>query len=334
MNPSAAPMLLSNFPLLRSQQAEEASNGVGKVFSPHRLQVCGPAGALDMQHNQIKLRDVSVNVLRYGAEVLIDPGCRGDSYIVQLPLQGWAQLRCGGQSARVDAQVLSVLAPQEHSQMHWSPGCTMLLLHMPRQVVERRFRQAGLSGEPRMALSKSRESPEVAAWWQAVLDLAANLDRFGQSWLRQPLAAAAMEEFLLSSFMSLFMDASHPKPVHGGLDNRSLQRAKAFIEAHLHRAVDLHEIARAACIGPRALETLFKRHEGESPLIYARHRRLEAVHQALSKGDTGTRQSVSNLALDHGFTHMGRFAAQYRARFGCSPSETLRPRKPGPVNTT
>jgi AraC-like DNA-binding protein len=30
------------------------------------------------------------------------------------------------------------------------------------------------------------------------------------------------------------------------------------------------------------------------------------------------------VALRWGFTHYGRFAAQYRQRFGCSPSQTLR----------
>jgi AraC-like DNA-binding protein len=34
--------------------------------------------------------------------------------------------------------------------------------------------------------------------------------------------------------------------------------------------------------------------------------------------------SVTDVALRHGFIHMGRFAAYYKQRFGCSPSTSLR----------
>ena len=39
----------------------------------------------------------------------------------------------------------------------------------------------------------------------------------------------------------------------------------------------------------------------------------EAVRQ-------GQPMRVTDVALSHGFVHMGRFAAQYRARYGVSPS--------------
>ena len=31
----------------------------------------------------------------------------------------------------------------------------------------------------------------------------------------------------------------------------------------------------------------------------------------------------TDVALAHGFVHLGRFSAQYRAQFGCLPSQTL-----------
>ncbi|MFO1192681.1 MAG: helix-turn-helix domain-containing protein [Rhodoferax sp.] len=33
---------------------------------------------------------------------------------------------------------------------------------------------------------------------------------------------------------------------------------------------------------------------------------------------------MTDIALQHGFIHMGRFAAYYKQRFGCSPSASLR----------
>lgn len=50
-------------------------------------------------------------------------------------------------------------------------------------------------------------------------------------------------------------------------------------------------------------------------------RRLNLVRYALLAGGAGVR--VSDVALDHGFLHWGRFAAAYRGFFGELPSQTL-----------
>nr|WP_289711683.1 helix-turn-helix domain-containing protein [Escherichia coli] len=43
--------------------------------------------------------------------------------------------------------------------------------------------------------------------------------------------------------------------------------------------------------------------------------------------DPGCRvRNLTELALDFGFAHLGRFAEQYRRQFGELPSETLRRR--------
>lgn len=322
--------LLDAFPVVRSRSVDDASERVGRLFSQHRLELCGRGRELDVQHNQVALGEVSINVLRYGADVLIDPGERGDFYLVQLPLSGSAELDSGGQCVHVDPAVLSVLQPHTRSRMVWTGDCSMLLVQVPRALVERRAAQAGWVERPRFALSRSRRDPDVAAWWHAVLDLTRNLDRFGRQWLQRPAAAAAMSEFLLSAFTAMLCEPGSAQPVpavrpSGAEDERSLRRAKDYVHAHAERALGLAEIARHACVSPRTLEAVFKRHGEISPIAYARRHRLKAVHQALQRaGREGLPTSVTDLALAHGFVHMGRFAAHYRALFGCPPSHALR----------
>jgi len=78
-------------------------------------------------------------------------------------------------------------------------------------------------------------------------------------------------------------------------------------------------------MSPRALEAAFRRRYDSAPLAYARGVRLERVHAALQRAArTGEPASVTDIALQHGFIHMGRFAAYYKQRFGCSPSASLR----------
>lgn len=329
MQPTPSRQLLDGFPLLRSRSLDEASATIGRVFSPHRLEVCGRAASLDVQHNQVRLADVSINVLRYGADVEIDPGERGDFYLVQMPLAGRAELASGRDQAQVDPEVLSVLRPRTRSRMRWSSDCTMLLVQVPQSTVQRRAAEWGGGCEPRFALSHPRRDPAVAAWWQAVLDLTCNLDHHGREWLRHPAAAASMEGFLLSAFSTLLCEPGAPDAATAtdGGDRRCLRRAKEFVHAHPDRALTLAEIARHAGVGARTLEAVFRRHGEPSPMAYARRVRLQAVHQALCAARRqGRESSVTALALAHGFVHMGRFAAQYRAQFGRPPSDTLRGR--------
>src|SRR6218665_327332 len=111
--------------------------------------------------------------------------------MVKLRLRGRGELGCGTERVAVDPGVLSVLQPHIKSRMVWSGDCTMLLLQVPRSVVYERTMAWGIEETPRFALALSRQVPEVAAWWQAVLDLTRNIDRFGDQWLRHPAAYAA-----------------------------------------------------------------------------------------------------------------------------------------------
>ncbi len=319
------PHLLDAFPLSRARTVQEACEQVGRIFSPHRLELRGAAQGLDVHHNQLRMRDVSLNTLSYGADVLIDPGERGDFFMVQLPLEGHAAIVDGRAETQADARMLTVLQPRQRCRMLWSGDCRMILVQVSREVVERRAAEWGLPGKPRFASARSRQDPEVAAWWQAVLDLTCNLDRYGQQWIRHPAAYAAMEEFLLSAFTSMLGEPDGSALADRG-DDRCLRRAKEYIHGHLDRALTLPEIARHACVSPRTLEAAFKRQGESSPVAYARRQRLGAVHQALrAAAQEGRAANVTEVAMAHGFLHMGRFAAHYRALFGCSPSETLRP---------
>ena len=62
-----------------------------------------------------------------------------------------------------------------------------------------------------------------------------------------------------------------------------------------------------------------------SPIRYLRNVRFAKVREALLQAQGG--DSVTAIAMTWGFTHMGRFAVEYRKRFGESPLETLRQRR-------
>jgi AraC-like DNA-binding protein len=103
-----------------------------------------------------------------------------------------------------------------------------------------------------------------------------------------------------------------------------LRRALAFIDEHAGDPITLDEIAAAARLSPRGVQAAFRRHLDTTPLSYLRSVRMERAHRDLQGAEPGDGVRVAALAAKWGFTHLGRFAVDYRRRFGTYPSQTLR----------
>ncbi len=110
-----------------------------------------------------------------------------------------------------------------------------------------------------------------------------------------------------------------------GTPGASLERILDYIERNLKLELSAETLAEQACISVRSLYALFDRQLGITPRQYVRQRKLERVHACLRDSRCAVR-SVTELAMDYGFMHLGRFAEVYRQRFGELPSETLRQR--------
>lgn len=184
-------------------------------------------------------------------------------------------------------------------------------------------------------------SPTVLGDWADVLgDGARRLD--GRTWLAssgQPLPARGL--------ISAMQTAAEVPPTYDGHDNqehvsvlltdrilslltasaagasrqgslRQLRIAEAFIHANFREPLSTPLIARQAGLSIRGLQAMFLRHRGVTPLTYLRRVRLEAAHAELA-ASRGERR-ITDIAMDCGFVHLGRFATAYRERFGERPS--------------
>jgi transcriptional regulator GlxA family with amidase domain len=95
-----------------------------------------------------------------------------------------------------------------------------------------------------------------------------------------------------------------------------------LVTNRLQESWSVDRIARAAGVSHRTLHRVFLRHYGVSPMTWLRRARLEAARRTLEASAPGT--TVTRVALDCGFAHLGRFSIEYAKQFGVSPSETLR----------
>jgi len=103
---------------------------------------------------------------------------------------------------------------------------------------------------------------------------------------------------------------------------------EAWIEAHLDEPITVGRLCAVAGVGERSLQKSFLTHRGMSPMRFVTERRLAAARRQLMTTNT---RDVTSVALQIGFSHVGRFAQLYRQAFGETPSESVRRASRRPV---
>lgn len=101
-----------------------------------------------------------------------------------------------------------------------------------------------------------------------------------------------------------------------------MRRFRRAIEASPNRAFYMPEICDAIGVPERTLRLCCQEHLGMSPKQYLLRRRLHLAHRALHVAEAST-TTVTEIAMNFGFWHFGRFAGAYRLCFGEPPSATL-----------
>ncbi|NVN51982.1 helix-turn-helix transcriptional regulator [Mycolicibacterium hippocampi] len=141
---------------------------------------------------------------------------------------------------------------------------------------------------------------------------------------QQPLVYSGVTRYLASSMLAAFPHTTVAAPSPGGdVDNHeALRRATAFIEDNAHRDISPADIAQAARISTRALETAFRRHRDCTATRHLQRVRLTYVHQDLSKA-APDECTVAEIANEWGFWNLRRFRSAYYKAYGFTPESTL-----------
>jgi AraC family ethanolamine operon transcriptional activator len=131
---------------------------------------------------------------------------------------------------------------------------------------------------------------------------------------------------LLDSVLAAVAEAREPAARRQGVLNaaRIVRGAEDFVEGGgVRQAVQVDDVCQALGISRRTLYRAFQDLLDVSPKAYLRLKNMSAARaRLLDAADRPT--TVTQVALDHGFWELGRFAGAYRVMFGEAPSETLR----------
>lgn len=274
-------------------------------------------GRLNAIYNSAQLGSLSFSFLCYGAAVRVRPEPLMHCFLVNIPLGGSAEVRTPRTIVNANATRGWVLSPLDTVDMRWGSGTSQLIVRLERARLEQRLE--ALLGHPlddplRFDATLDVAATSTQAWLRFVALARSELERGNGA----SLAPAQLEELIACG---LLLSQPNNYSTELGVEvaparSRSVRRALEFIDAHASESISVVDVAAASGVGQRTLQAGFRRELGRSPSQHLADVRFERARAELQIG-AGT---VTEVALRSGFSHLGRFAAGYRRRFGIIPS--------------
>lgn len=321
---------LAAFARVTTDDVDEAAEQIGRIFCPHDLKPAqARAAGFSARHNCAAFAGFSINYVAYGGSVSIDPGCLDRFFLVQIPLTGAARIRAGACEIETAAgRTASLLSPTIPTRMVWT-DCAQIILLLDRRMVEQRA--AALSGK---AAGPVEFDPVIDLDAPSGHDLRTKLNELMQ--LAERLGPGRLSPVAMTDWREALLDRLLNGQRHGLSDAittfsgqaerlpRALRAARDHLADNAGEPLDLAELACASGVGIRALQLGFRRHFGVSISEMLLDMRLAGLHGRLSQAAPDA--SITEIAFDLGFTHLGRMAGAYREKFGETPSATLRRR--------
>jgi AraC-like DNA-binding protein len=316
---------------LRTADVDEARAFCRELFyAPVKVTVVGDAASFAFSGDVVQLGPVTVGEISYGTDMHMSTGDLESSYHVLAPLTGSLESRHRGAVVLADPTLAAVYRPVGDIDLFWAADCRLLSVKVERGALERQL-DAALDRQVVTPLPLGASFDLVdgpGRTWAALVRLLHTELRGPDGLAGQPRMAARWRDLVLSG---LALTVEHPYgPEPAGLQGprrpRPVKRTLDAMHAEPGRQFTATDLAEIAGVGVRVLQESFRQHVGMPPLAYLRRLRLDGVHAELSRSDPW-RVSVSEVAYRWGFTHLGRFAGAYRARYGVAPSQTLKDRK-------
>jgi AraC-like DNA-binding protein len=317
--------LLPRHPIFHTRDLDHAREHIVGVFGEHRVTYLSKERHLDFRHREARLGAIAVNSMQYGGGVMVNAAL-GDLYLVQFTLTGRCELRQGRGCIETPAGSVAIINPFQPFTKAWLPGTRQLIIRIDRRLVERELQV--LTGSDKterivfgsLPLENMARAGTLAHFaWMLCDDLKNATSRLEHPLVRDRVASALVSTLLVSM----------PHNRQCALDAAAtciapfvVRRAEQFIQENARHAIDLDDLVEVAGVSARALQMGFRRFRNTTPMAYLRAVRLELARVELARARRSS-GSVASIAQLCGFGHLGRFAADYKARFGESPSQTV-----------
>ncbi len=298
----------------------EVSDYVNQHVGNHGLELSGRSQTqASLSHRRAGSLDLCR--LSYGAQArIVSPGLP-DIYHLQFILRGHCRYEQYRESLSLSAGHILLMNPDEAIDLTYSADCEKFIVKIPATL----FNEACLEHrwfKPNECI-KFNPVPYKFEELDSLLYLLNLLCQEAESNIATPQMLQHYNRVVTGKLMTMLQhNVSLETPT---LQSVSFERLAQFIEDNIKSDITAEQLAKQSHLSLRSLYLLFEKNVRTTPKNYIRQKKLEYIYSTLTN-PANPISNVTAVALDYGFTHLGRFSEFYKARFGCLPSETLKNR--------
>lgn len=302
----------------RSRRASDLRDAVATV-TPHEVtpvqpDLDGMVGTLALPHSRLVY-------VRYGGSVVVEAPPTERRVVATIPL-GPMHVTVGAAARGRVHDSAFTLARQERTLMRPDPWAGALVLATDEErLAQHRTVVLGAGRTP----STGSAAPDAAAVssltracrqaWQAAATLSPQASRD----VVERFLHVVENQLLTALVLSWGRTTDDAAPRGAG----RVTHLREWLETHHGIDISTCDMARELGISVRQLQYAVQSETGLTPSGLLRETRLHHARELLQQRD-GRSTTVSAVAVACGFAHLGRFSATYSARFGETPSTTLR----------
>ena len=317
---------LNRFTVLSSCNVDAVREALSQAYFDVTFAPREPYNSFDAKLNAVPLASgIQLSSLAMGTGFDISCPEVSGVYDFSMLLEGVGQAKVGRETCDVSRKSGVIVSPSRPVQLAGITASTGLGINITADVLERRL--TALTGQelheplefdPCMQL----EGP-VGGVWRFALYVANEINHdaglHSNALLMNQFSETLLNSLLLtqphnySALLNRLGRSSGPKYV---------RLAEDYLESHCDEPVTVEQLAQIAGVSVSALYAGFKRHRAYTPMQFLKRARLRRAREQLLAAAEGT--TVREVALRWGFSHLGRFSADYQQMFGESPSKTLR----------
>ncbi|HEX8595712.1 MAG TPA: AraC family transcriptional regulator [Pseudomonas sp.] len=295
------------------------SEYVNQHVGSHRIRLL-PKGRPQASISHRTFSSLDLCRISYGAPVRVTSPALETVYHLQILLHGQCRSLVGGDEHIYRPGEMLLINPDDPVDLTYSAECEKFIVKVPVRLLENACLEQHWTLPPQgIRFAAPRHELRAMNGFVQLLGLICHEAENAAGAEVQGLYARIVANKLLELLSSNVLKVIPKREAYGGFEP-----VRQFIEEHLTEDISIEQLMAVARVSERTLYTLFEREVGLAPRDYLRQRKLERVHCVLQ---LATARSVTEVALDHGFLHLGRFSSAYRKRFGELPSQTWRRQK-------
>lgn len=263
---------------------------------------------------------ISLSKITYGNSVRVrSPELKG-IYHLQIVLNGHCRWHFRDRNIVLSEGGMMILNPGEEVDLTYSEDCAKIILKIPSSIIADCVINHGVM-LPKGGV-KFAHVPQHISHLKTLSGLVELLCIEAESEERNDSMFSPYQALLANKLLTIFRNNSDIG-IAQNFELKMFKQIDNYIDANIKTDVSIEELAEVSNVSKRTLYNLFAKHRSVSPKYYVKQKKLAAVRQLLQAKPYGI-ANVTEIAMDYGFVHLGRFSSDYKKAFGELPSRTLK----------